>query len=81
MENKERKTHPKVLTGTVVSDRMQKTVVVKVDRLVKHPKYGKRFIRSKHYLAHDEVGQSKTGDRVRIEETRPYSRRKTFKVL
>ncbi len=81
MEKLENKNKPKVLAGIVVSDKMEKTVVVRVDRLVQHPKYGKRLTRSKRYLAHDETKRYKVGDRVKIEETRPYSRRKSFKVL
>jgi len=75
------KTYPKILTGKVVSLAMVKTVVVKVNRLIKHPKYRKRFVRSKKYLAHDETGRYQIGDEVKIQETRPYSRRKTFKVI
>jgi len=73
------KTNPKILTGIVVSDRLNKTVVVEVERLIKHPKYGKYIRRSKRYLAHDN-GSHKVGDRVKIEETRPYSLHKHFKV-
>ncbi len=73
------KTNPKILTGLVVSDRLAKTVVVEVERLIKHPKYGKYIRRSKRYLAHDHGGH-KVGDRVKIQETRPYSRHKHFKV-
>ncbi|MBI4136079.1 MAG: 30S ribosomal protein S17 [Candidatus Vogelbacteria bacterium] len=73
------KTNPKILTGIVVSDRLSKTVVVEVERLIKHPKYGKYIRRSKRYLAHHNGGHQ-VGDRVKIEETRPYSRHKHFKV-
>lgn len=75
------KTHPKILTGKVVSDRMTKTLVVKVDRLVKHQTYGKYLRRSKRYLVHDEIGRYKTGDQVKIRETRPRSRHKNFEVV
>jgi small subunit ribosomal protein S17 len=71
----------RVLTGTVVSDKSNKTVVVKVERKVKHPLYGKIIRRSKNYQAHDEDNACKTGDIVRIEETKPISRTKTWKVL
>ncbi|MBI2097911.1 MAG: 30S ribosomal protein S17 [Candidatus Vogelbacteria bacterium] len=74
------KTKPKILAGIVVSDRLPKTVVVEIRRLVKHPKYGKYIRRSKRYLAHDEIGH-KVGDRVKIKETRPMSRRKHFAVI
>ena len=68
----------RILTGTVVSD---KTVVVKVERRVKHPLYGKIVKRSKKYHAHDEGNEFKTGETVRIEETRPISKLKTWRVL
>jgi len=68
------------LSGVVVSAKMQKTVVVEVNRYVKHPKYGKFSRRSKRYLAHDEAGH-KEGDRVTIRETRPLSRLKHFMVV
>jgi small subunit ribosomal protein S17 len=70
----------KSLFGIVVSDKMQKTVVVKVDRYIKHPKYQKYYTTSKKYKAHDEEGQYKMGDRVEIIETRPISKDKKFKV-
>lgn len=71
----------RVLTGTVVSDKTDKTVVVKVERKVKHPLYGKIIRRSKKYHAHDEDNSFKEGQIVRIEETRPISKLKTWKVL
>ena len=69
------------LTGKVVSDKMAKTVVVLVERLKEHPKYHKRFKVSKKYKAHDEKGEYKTGDTVVIEECRPLSADKRFKVI
>jgi small subunit ribosomal protein S17 len=71
----------RVLTGTVVSDKADKTVVVRVERRVKHPLYGKIIKRSKKYHAHDEGNEFKEGQIVRIEETRPISRLKTWRVL
>jgi len=71
----------RILTGTVVSDKTDKTVVVKVERKVKHPLYGKIIRRSKKYHAHDEDNMFKTGETVRIEETRPMSKLKTWKVI
>ena len=71
----------RILIGTVVSDKTDKTVVVKVDRKVKHPLYGKIIRRSKKYHAHDEENTFKTGETVRIEETRPISKLKTWKVI
>ncbi|MFC4290924.1 30S ribosomal protein S17 [Sphingorhabdus arenilitoris] len=71
----------RILTGTVVSDKNDKTIVVKVERKVKHPLYGKIIRRSKKYHAHDEANEFKAGETVRIEETRPISKNKTWKVL
>ena len=71
----------RVLTGTVVSDKAYKTVVVSVERRVKHPLYGKIIKRSKKYHAHDEGNAFKEGETVRIEETRPISKLKTWTVL
>lgn len=69
------------LSGTVVSDKMDKTVVVRVDRTVVHPKYLKRYTVSKRYKAHDEENAFKTGDAVVIEEARPMSKDKRFRVV
>jgi small subunit ribosomal protein S17 len=71
----------RILTGTVVSDKTDKTVTVLVERKVKHPLYGKIIRRSKRYHAHDEDNAYKTGERVRIEETKPFSKTKTWRVL
>ena len=71
----------RILIGTVVSDKNEKTVVVKVERKVKHPLYGKIIRRSKKYHAHDEDNSFKLGETVRIEETAPYSKQKTWKVI
>jgi small subunit ribosomal protein S17 len=71
----------KVRQGVVVSDKMQKTVVVRVDRRVPHPIYGKMVTRSKKFKAHDEENSAKTGDLVRIVETRPLSKDKRWRVL
>lgn len=71
--------NPKMLTGVIVSDKMTKTVVVKVDRYVKHPKYGKYYTISKKYKAHDEAGH-KVGETVTIVECRPLSKDKKFIV-
>ncbi|AIH04229.1 MULTISPECIES: 30S ribosomal protein S17 [Thermodesulfobacterium] len=70
----------KTFIGTVVSDKMDKTVVVMVETLVKHPLYGKYIKRRKKYMAHDENNECKIGDKVLIEETRPLSRRKRWRV-
>ena len=71
----------RILVGTVVSDKTDKTVTVLVERKVKHPLYGKIIRRSKRYHAHDEDNAFKSGDRVRIEETKPISKTKSWKVL
>lgn len=70
----------RVLTGRVVSDKMDKTVTVLVERKVKHPLYGKVMVRSKKYHAHDETNEFQEGDLVEISETRPISRTKTWRV-
>jgi len=71
----------RVLTGRIVSDKTDKTVVVLVERRVKHPLYGKIIKRSKKYHAHDEANEFKQGETVRIEETAPISKLKTWKVV
>ncbi len=70
----------RTLIGRVVSDKMDKTVTVLVERKVKHPMYGKVMVRSKKYHAHNEGNQAKAGDLVEIVETRPVSRTKTWAV-
>jgi len=70
----------KTQVGIVVSDKMEKTAVVKVDRLVKHPVYNKYIKRSAKYKAHDEENAAKIGDRVLIVETRPTSKDKRWKI-
>jgi len=71
----------RVLTGTVVSDKTDKTIVVLVERRVKHPLYGKIIKRSKKYHAHDEGNVFKEGQTVRIEECKPMSKLKTWTVV
>jgi small subunit ribosomal protein S17 len=71
----------RVLSGTVVSDAADKTVIVRVERRVMHPLYKKFIRRSKKYMAHDERNLSKEGDRVRIRECRPLSKRKCWEVV
>lgn len=70
----------KSFKGIVVSDKMAKTIVVRVDRYKKHPLYGKYIKHSKRYKAHDEKGEYKKGDRVIIRECRPLSKNKHFAV-
>ncbi|HHT9129303.1 MAG TPA: 30S ribosomal protein S17 [Candidatus Brocadiaceae bacterium] len=69
------------IVGMVIGNKMQKTIVVEVMRLVKHPRYGKYIKRSSIYKAHDENGQAKVGDKVEIIETRPLSKTKTTKLV
>ncbi len=71
----------KTLVGVVVSDKMEKTVVVAVERLVTHPLYGRRMRRTKRYKAHDEENVAREGDRVQLAETRPLSRDKRWRVV
>ena len=71
----------KTLKGVVVSDKMDKTIVVSVSRFVKHPLYGKFYKVSKKYKAHDEENKFKIGDKVEIIETKPISKDKKFKVV
>lgn len=78
---KETKKLNKVLKGVVVSDKMDKTIVVQVTRFVEHKKYGKRIKKTKKYKVHDEDNSKKIGDSVEIEETKPISKDKHFKVI
>jgi len=78
---KEIKKNKKTLEGTVVSDKMSKTVTVLVNRFVKHPKYGKYMKTSKKYKAHDAENKHKIGDKVKIEECKPISKDKSFKIV
>ena len=71
----------RILQGTIVSDKGDKTVVVKVERRVKHPLYAKIIRLSKKYHAHDEGNEFREGETVRIEETRPISKLKTWRVI
>jgi small subunit ribosomal protein S17 len=71
----------KTRTGTVISDKMDKTVVVQVQNLKQHPKYKKIIRQSTRFKAHDEQNQCKVGDRVRISETRPLSHDKRWRVV
>ncbi|NLB74406.1 MAG: 30S ribosomal protein S17 [Firmicutes bacterium] len=67
--------------GRVVSDSMDKTVVVAVERIVAHPLYGRRMKRTTRFMAHNEDNRAKVGDRVRLMETRPLSKRKRWRVV
>ena len=71
----------KMRVGVVVSDKMQKTVVVQIDRRIPHPTYGKMVTRTTRLKAHDEENSAKLGDTVRIMETRPLSKDKRWRVV
>jgi small subunit ribosomal protein S17 len=71
----------RTLTGRVVSTGMQKTIAVEIERLIRHETYGKYIRRTTRLLAHDENGESRTGDTVQITPCRPMSRRKSWKLL
>ena len=71
----------KVRVGLVVSDKMDKTITVKVEDTIRHPLYGKRIKRSKKFKAHDENNTCSMGDRVRIMETRPLSKDKRWRLV
>jgi small subunit ribosomal protein S17 len=73
--------HRKVRTGVVVSDKMDKTVLVRVDRKVRHGLYGKTVRRSSKLSAHDETNDAREGDTVRVMETRPISKSKRWRVI
>jgi small subunit ribosomal protein S17 len=75
-----KRAHRSQKVGAVVSDKMQKTVVVRVDRLVRHTKYRRYVRRTSKFMAHDEMGAT-IGDKVRIVETRPMSARKRWRVI
>jgi small subunit ribosomal protein S17 len=71
----------KTRSGTVVSDRMEKTVVVQVEQVVRHPLYGKTYRRSTKLYAHDEGNEARSGDKVLVAETRPLSKTKRWRVV
>ena len=78
---KNQNSKPRILKGVVVSDKMQKTVVVEVSRMKKHPKYKKYYSVSNRFKAHDADSVYKTGDKVLIQETRPMSKEKRWTVI
>ena len=80
MNKEDKKTNKRTMKGVVVSDKMDKTVVVKVNTTKTHPKYLKRYKVSKKYKAHDEKNEFKIGDQVLIIETRPMSKEKRWEV-
>jgi small subunit ribosomal protein S17 len=81
IQNESERGSRKVRVGTVLSERMEKTVIVGVERRVAHRLYGKQVTRTKKYYAHDEEGQARQGDTVRIMETRPLSKTKRWRLV
>ena len=81
VETAQRLNRRKFLQGTVVSDKMQKTVIVEVIRLMAHPQFGKVIRNKAKYAVHDEKGEAKMGDKVRIIETRPLSKTKRWRLV
>ena len=77
----EERARRKVKMGVVVSDKMDKTIVVKIEDFVRHPLYGKRVKRTKKFKAHDELNTCGIGDKVKIMETRPLSRDKRWRLV
>ncbi len=80
-KTKQSKNKGRFLKGLVVSDKMDKTIVISVDRYKEHPKYKKRYKISKKYKAHDQKNEYKTGDKVIIHESKPLSKDKKWKVV
>ncbi len=74
-------TTQRTLKGEVVSTKMDKTLVVRVERTVVHPKYGKRYVQSKKYHVHDEQNSHQVGDLIEFQASRPYSKTKRWRVL
>jgi len=77
----EARSRRKQMVGIVVSDKMEKTIVVRIDRSAKHAEYGRVISKSTKVMAHDEKKESKAGDKVRIEETRPLSKSKRWRLI
>ena len=80
MNKEDKKTNKRIMKGAVVSDKMDKTVIVKVNTTKTHPKYLKRYKVSKKYKAHDEKNEFRIGDQVLIVETRPLSKEKRWRA-
>ena len=81
MNEVEHKKPARALTGKVVSNKMEKTIAVEIERLIKHPRYGKYIRRTTKLLAHDENKEAREGDTVSIAPCRPLSRRKSYKLV
>jgi len=81
MEEQEKRNFRKVFIGTVVSSKMDKSIVITVKRKIKHPKYGKFINRTSKFVAHDEKNECNVGDTVKIMETRPLSKTKCWRLV
>lgn len=81
MSEQEKRGNRKIRDGVVVSNKMDKTIVVRVERRTRHPLYGKEIRSSRKFYAHDEENRAQVGDRVRITETRPLSKNKNWRLL
>lgn len=81
MNEQETRTRRKIRVGTVVSDKMEKSITVRIDRTIRHSVYGKTFKTSTKLYAHDEQNQAKIGDTVRLMETRPLSKSKRWRLI
>jgi small subunit ribosomal protein S17 len=81
MELQETRGRRKTKVGKVISDKMNKSIVVGVERLVRHPLYGKYFKKTSQFMAHDDNNAAKEGDVVLIAETRPFSKRKRWRLV
>jgi small subunit ribosomal protein S17 len=81
MESVKTRGRRKTKVGKVISNKMNKSIVVGVERLMRHPLYGKYFKKTSHFMAHDESNAAKEGDKVLIAETRPLSKRKRWRLV
>lgn len=81
MEQTTKRSNRKEKTGTVISNKMNKSIVVAVERKVKHPKYGKFVKKTSTFMAHDDKNECNVGDTVRIMETRPLSKNKCWRLV
>ncbi len=80
-ESMEKRSNKRVLTGEVVSDKGDKTIIVRVETMIKHPLFGKFIRRHKKFMAHDPANECKIGDKVQIIESRPLSRHKRWQLV
>ena len=81
MTEVEKRNHRKIRQGTVVSDKMEKSIIVRVDRTMRHPLYNKIIQKSSKLYAHDDKNEARLGDVVKVMETRPYSKQKCWRLV